>query len=65
MECLSSYKYPQDPKAFSVGVQRYEVESVEGQFLTPEGPLFRVKACGKFYWLLYWEHCDEWLVREI
>jgi len=65
VECISSYKYPQEPKAFSVGDNRYEVEEVEGAFLTPEGPLFRVRACGRRFSLLYWEESDEWLVKEI
>jgi hypothetical protein len=65
VECLSIYKYPQEPKAFSIGGRRCEVEEVEGSSLTPEGPLFRVKAGGKRFSLLYWEEYDEWFVKEI
>ncbi len=64
MECYSGHKYPQEPKAFSVGLERHEVEGIEGQGLTPDGPIFKVKACGKRYLLLYREHCDEWFVLE-
>ncbi len=65
VECYAGYKYPQEPRAFSVEDQRYEIEVVEGQFLAPEGPIFKVKACGKRFLLLYWENYDEWLVQEI
>ncbi len=65
MECYSSYKYPQEPRAFSIGAERYEVEGVDSQGLTPEGPIFKVRACGKHYLLLYMEGWDEWFVAEI
>lgn len=64
VECYSGYKYPQEPRAFYLEAQRCEVEAVEGQGLTPEGPIFKVKASGKRYILFYWEHYDEWFVQE-
>jgi hypothetical protein len=64
VECHSGFTYVERPVALFWEGERLEVESVEGQWRTPEGVRFRVCCSnGRYFELFYDEMKDEWRVN--
>lgn len=61
VECYAGATYPERPRAFEVGEQRYEIAAVERQWRTPEGVAFRVRTgAGQVFTLFYHPANDYW-----
>ena len=64
VECHSGHTYADRPKAFYLDHDRFEIETIQAEWRSPEGKHFRVKAnTGCVFELIYDEACDDWQVR--
>jgi hypothetical protein len=66
VECYASTRYPERPRAFSWEGERLMVEEIEGQWRTPTGPAFCVRAVdGRCFTLAYDEAADTWDIQSV
>ena len=65
VECVSDRMYAGRPLALTLDGERYVVESVEKEWLGPDGRHYRVScAGGNRFELVYKEAEDEWRLEE-
>ena len=64
--CRSEYTYAQRPASFFYGGEQIQVNSVLGEWHTPEGKGFKAQAeDGCIFTLFYNKIEDSWEIREI
>lgn len=62
--CYAGRKYPERPTSFVWRDEEQIVEAIEGEWMTPEGPHFRVRtSAGERFHLVYFWEADEWYLR--
>jgi len=66
VECHSGYAYAQRPTAIHWGGNRYEVESIQSEWRSPQGKGFRVRTTsGMVFDLFYEEESLSWTITPI
>ena len=65
VECHSGYNYAERPKAFYQDHVRFEIDSIESEWRSPDGKHFLVKTRnGCLFELIYLEDSDDWQIRQ-
>lgn len=66
VECYSGSQYAERPVALHWEGQRLEIETIEGEWHSPDGKRFRVRTRGdQVFELLYVGRQDTWQVRAL
>jgi hypothetical protein len=61
VECYAGYRGEQEPRAFTLGTTRFEVQAIEDRWLHPEHRYFKVLVGdGRRFVLRNEQHTGEW-----
>ena len=64
VECYSGHTYAERPKTFFQDGKRFEIQTIEAEWRSPEGKHFRVKTKnGDVFELIYDQTSDSWQSR--